>query len=260
MLNTDYKVYFKKILFKILILGNNLSILIPNKFFYFIWKVITLSKTFSTQPAKDLVKLFKLKDDLEKIINNRALAFGNGEHPKHYLINYHNFFIDNIIDGETVLDVGCGYGALSRSIAYSKKNSIVIGVDYDPSRLSQAINSKNPKNLRFIMGDATKLKMEESFDVVVLSNVLEHIKERVLLLRELQRLTKAKKYLIRVPCYERDWQVPLRNQLGVAYFNDEDHKIEHKLEEFLYELKQAGLVPKGITTNWGEIWANCEVL
>jgi ubiquinone/menaquinone biosynthesis C-methylase UbiE len=260
MFSTNHKVFFKKILLKLLISGNILSILIPNKLFYFLWKVITLSKTFSKKPSKDLIKLFKLKDDLEKFINNRALAFGNGEHPKHYLINYHDFFMDNIIDGETVLDVGCGYGALSRSIAYSKQNSYIIGLDYDANKLSQAINSKNPRNLKFILGDATKLKMGENFDVVVLSNVLEHIEDRILLLSELQSLTKAKKYLIRVPCYERDWQVPLRNQLGVSYFNDEDHKIEHKLEEFIYEMKQAGLRPKSITTNWGEIWANCEIL
>jgi ubiquinone/menaquinone biosynthesis C-methylase UbiE len=260
MFSTNHKVFFKKILFKVLISSNILSILIPNKLFYFLWKVMTLSKTFSTKPSKDLIKLFKLKDDLEKFINNRALAFGNGEHPKHYLISYHEFFIDNIIDGETVLDVGCGYGALSRSIANSKQKSIVIGLDYDESRLSQAVNSKNPKNLRFIMGDATQLTIEESFNVVVLSNVLEHIKDRIGFLRELQSLTKAKKYLIRVPCYERDWQVPLRSKLGVNYFNDDDHKIEHKLEEFIYEVKQSGLIPKGITTNWGEIWANCETL
>ena len=186
------------------------------------------------------------------------MAFGKGEHPKHYLTDYHAFFVKNINDGETVLDVGCGYGALARSIAQNKPNSKVVGLDYDKGRLKQAIESQNPKNLEFILGDATKLSLNNTFDVIVLSNVLEHIEHRVDFMLALQKSTKAKKNLIRVPSYERDWQVPLRDKLGINYFNDDDHKIEHKLDEFRNEVIQFKLLPKVLITNWGEIWAICD--
>ena len=40
------------------------------------------------------------------MINERALRCGDGIHPKHSLTKYHNFFTDNILNGENILDVG----------------------------------------------------------------------------------------------------------------------------------------------------------
>ena len=48
------------------------------------------------QNQVNIINLFILKDKLEWVINERALAIGNGEHPKHYLMNYHKFFVDRI--------------------------------------------------------------------------------------------------------------------------------------------------------------------
>jgi hypothetical protein len=93
---------------------------------------------------------------------------------------------------------------------------------------------------------------------VLLSNVLEHIESRVeFLLSLLNSNIKAKRFLIRVPCYERDWQVPLRDNFGVNYFTDSDHKIEHTVSEFRGEINKAKLEIDEIITNWGEIWAVC---
>ena len=61
--------------------------------------------------------------------------------------------------------------------------------------------------------------------------------------------------LMRVPLFERDWQMPLRKELGVNYFSDNDHKIEHTLNEFKNEIMDAGLFINNINTLWGEIWA-----
>ena len=59
---------------------------------------------------KGLKQLFFIKDRLDLVLNERALAYGNGIHPKHELTKYH-FFIDNI-KMENVLDIGCGYEQL----------------------------------------------------------------------------------------------------------------------------------------------------
>ena len=48
-------------------------------------------------------------------------------HPKHRIMNYHKFFIDNIDENGVVLDIGCGNGALSYDIA--KKAKKVVGID-----------------------------------------------------------------------------------------------------------------------------------
>lgn len=208
-------------------------------------------------PAVGLRRLLALKDRLEWIINERAMAYGSGVHPKHRLMRYHSFFIDRIKDGERVLDVGCGYGAVARSIAQARPNCTVVGMDLNEPRLRQAQGSMNPSNLGFVMGDATKEVPPGAWDVVVLSNVLEHISERTGFLRDVAATTLASRILIRVPLFEREWQMPLRRELGVAYFSDNDHKIEHQLEEFYAEVDAAGLRAVEVMTLWGEIWADC---
>jgi SAM-dependent methyltransferase len=206
-------------------------------------------------PAEGLRRLFALQDRLELAVNERAMALGRGEHPKHRLTRYHDFFVERIKDGERVLDVGCGYGAVARSIARARPASKVTGVDYDPLKLSQARAGDNPSNLSFAESDATKSVPDGPWDVVILSNVLEHIKDRVGLLKALIETTKARRFLIRVPLFERDWKLAMRRELGVNYYSDPDHKIEPRQSEFRSETAQAGLAVDELITPWGEIWA-----
>ena len=244
----------------ILLLANFISFfwrIIPSKLrLYFITSLFILESR-NNNSKKGIIYLFNIKDKLEWIINERALAIGNGEHPKHYLMNYHQFFIERIVDGENVLDIGCGYGSVAFSIAQFHKKSKVLGVDLDETRLNQAIKTKVLKNLDFFKGDATVKLPKGKWDIVVLSNVLEHISERTKFLKNIKNVTKAKRFLIRVPLYERDWQIPLREELEINYYNDSDHKIEHKIEEFKKEMEDVELNIEEFHTKWGEIWACC---
>lgn len=208
-------------------------------------------------PAAGLRRLLALRDRVDWIINERAMAYGNGEHPKHRLTGYHDFFIDHIADGERVLDVGCGYGAVARSIALTRPHCRVTGIDQNLPRLTQAKAAVNPPNLGFVLGDATREVPAGPWDAVVLSNVLEHIDDRVGFLSALKSATRATRFLIRVPLFERDWQMALRRDLSVDFRSDPDHRIEHTLSEFLTEIGQAGMVVGELQTLWGEIWAEC---
>lgn len=209
---------------------------------------------------KGLARLFHVRDKVDWIINERSMVYGLGEHPKHRLTGYHDFFIGCIHDGDAVLDIGCGYGAVARSIAFAYSSSNVVGIDRDAERLELARASENPPNLSFIDTDATISVPSGPWRVVVLSNVLEHIVDRVNFLKKIQKSTEASRFLIRVPLFERDWQMALRRELGVDFRSDEDHKIEHSLEEFLAEITAAGLIASRLQTIWGEIWADCRLI
>lgn len=245
----------KKILFLISLLAKFWS-LIPSKLRIFIFTFFYLLESRDKDSRKGLRNLFKLKDKLEWVINERALNYGKGIHPKHKLTKYHHFFIDRINNGETVIDIGCGYGEVARSIAKSKNLSKVYAVDIDPLKIEQANSYKKSNNLSFL-----KLNAEENInfkaDVVVLSNVLEHIISREEFLVRIRKSTNAKKFLIRVPMFERDWQIPLRKELKIYYYSDEDHKIEHTIQEFKKEIKNCNLQITYMATIWGEIWAEC---
>jgi len=205
-----------------------------------------------------LARLFAIQDDLEHVVNERALAHGRGEHPKHRLMRYHDFFVERISDGERVLDVGCGYGAVARTIARERPGATVVGVDYDQGRLAQARSADNPSNLAFVETDATRSLPAGPWDVIVLSNVLEHISDRIGFLSVLIAKTEARRFLIRVPLFERDWKLPMRREVGANYYSDPDHKIEPMIAEFRAETTAAGLEIREMLTLWGEIWASLD--
>ena len=72
--------------------------------------------------------------------------------------------------GMTVLDAGCGTGAVSRMIAQKVSPGIVHGIDIDPVFISEAQKlaaSKGIDNIKFDLGDVNKLKFKDNtFDLI----------------------------------------------------------------------------------------------
>lgn len=229
--------------------------LLPQKLRRLFFKGMFVLESRGGDPKAALVRLFAIQDDWEVIVSERAMASNGGEHPKHRLMRYHDFFVDRIGDRERVLDIGCGYGAVARSIARGHPEAVVVGVDNDQGRLGQARRAENPPNLSYVESDATKTVPAGPWDVVVLSNVLEHIADREGFLAALIKTTGAKRFLIRVPLFERDWKMAMRREIGANYYSDPDHKIEPTEAEFRKETAAAGLVIDELIMPWGEIWA-----
>lgn len=109
------------------------------------------------------------------------------------------WLVKNIDKGERVLDVGGGVGEMFS------------GTDIDftiiDNRSGLSEDAKLPDN--FIEGDAHNLPFEDdSFDVVVLADILEHVSDPIQVLREAHRVTKSK-VLITVP-NEVEWGIAQR--------------------------------------------------
>jgi 2-polyprenyl-3-methyl-5-hydroxy-6-metoxy-1,4-benzoquinol methylase len=153
-----------------------------------------------------------------------------------------------------VLDVGCGIGSLAYDLA-ANAGGIVTGIDINSESLEYArIHFQHP-NLTFIEGDILTMPLTEPFDVIVLSNVLEHLNERIHFLQNLTTHIRPKRFLLRVPMINRHWSVPLRKELGLKYLSDPTHFTEYTKQEFETEMQVAGLRVRHLQINWGEIWA-----
>jgi 2-polyprenyl-3-methyl-5-hydroxy-6-metoxy-1,4-benzoquinol methylase len=249
----------KKLILKISNLFSLIWLLVPSKIRKFLFTSFFILESRGSNKGNGLKRLFELKSNLEWVINERSIAYDKGTHPKHRLTPYHDFFIDRINDGEVVLDVGCGQAIVAASIAAARKNSFVFGIDIDEDNIKKGknlINEKKLKNVKLIFGDVYEQR-ELKADKVIISNVLEHINNRIEFIEYLKLITKAKYFLIRVPLFERNWQIPLMRELGIDYFSDIDHKIEHTIMEFKKEMSDSKLIIKEMQTLWGEIWVSC---
>lgn len=201
-----------------------------------------------------LTQLLELDSDLTNWINQAAVRYGDGLHVKHRLMRYHDFFVERVQPGDRVLDIGCGQGALAYDVAAQAK-ATVTGIDINAANIAYAQQHYQHPKLHFIAGDALQYEFSEPFDVVILSNVLEHIDARVPFLRSLQAKLTPRCLLIRIPAIDRDWRVPLRAELGLFHFSDITHYTEYTQQSFEEELAAAELSPTYLQINWGEIWA-----
>ncbi len=208
-------------------------------------------------PARWLLRqLLRLDGWIYGVISRVAVWYGGGLHPKHRLIGYHDFFIRNIAAGERVLDIGCGNGVMDYSIVKAR-GARVWGVDKDPGAIAYARRHYQDERLTFVEGEAFEGVGEDGFDVVILSNVLEHLEGRVDFLRSIRERVRPDRVLIRVPLYDRDWRVPLKGELGVDSLLDPKHLVEHTREAWFAEIQGADLRVREFEVRWGELWMVC---
>ena len=205
-------------------------------------------------PRRGLRELLSLEEALRLQLDAAAIRYDDGVHVKHRLTAYHDFFVQRVRPGERVLDVGSGKGELAHDLVV-RSGAEVVGIDFDPAHLAFARDRFRHERLRFVAGDVLEEVPEGHFDVIVLSNVLEHVDQRVELLRRLVEAVQPSRLLLRVPVFARDWIVPLRQELGLGYFSDPSHFVEYDEEGFRTELAAAGLEVTELRLVWGEIWA-----
>lgn len=221
-------------------------------------RYIIRSLIYKLSSRERLRMMFEIDNFLYAMEGKASVEYGGGLHTKHRHINYHRFFIENITPGECVLDIGSGNGFLSYDIVTNVRDTEVVGIELDENNIRFANTRYRHPGLTFIHGDALKELPDRKFDVVVLSNILEHIEERIKFLKEIIRKVQPKRLIIRVPAFERDWRVPLKKELGVEYRLDVTHCIEYTRDEYIRELQQAGLCIRHIELRWGEIWSVAE--
>ncbi len=205
-------------------------------------------------PGAALRLLLDLEQDVYGRIDTTAIRYDEGVHAKHRLTGYHDFFVERIGPQERVLDVGCGIGALAHDIA-ERTGATVRGVDINGASIAFARSRFQHPRLELVEGDARDTLPSDRFDVVVLSNVLEHIEHRVEFLRGIVDAARPARLLVRVPMLRREWLVPLRRELGLPHFSDATHFIEYEPAELEAELRAVGFEPVELIVVWGELWA-----
>jgi len=141
------------------------------------------------------------------------------------------------IPGATV-DIGCADAFMFRDIARDR----TVEVDIDPK-----LKEKN-RGLNFFLADAHNLPFrDESFNVAVLGDILEHVRAPVQVLKEAYRVCKVK-LVLTVPV-EGEWEPqvkPFTNPSHIRFYDEEmlrSHLREAGIEGYrLVKIKGGGWV------------------
>jgi ubiquinone/menaquinone biosynthesis C-methylase UbiE len=101
-------------------------------------------------------------------------------------------FMGGIKEDDRVLDVGCGTGSLTFTIAATTRASKIVGIDPSIGYLEYArANNTNP-HVTFEVGDAQKLPYDDgSFDCCVSSLMIQFVPDAQEAVKEMRRVTRA---------------------------------------------------------------------
>lgn len=102
----------------------------------------------------------------------------------------------NLFPYYSVLDVGCGTGALLASIAEMNTQVILAGIDITPEMISVA-REKLGQRAELVVGDVENLPWQENtFDAIVSTYAFHHFPRPKIALAEIKRVLKPKGVLI----------------------------------------------------------------
>lgn len=147
------------------------------------------SKSIKISP-EDLMEAFEIESSYHDLIDNEknrevriklynemykkahAIYNKNVAYMKHETFSRKAFLFKKEFYGKSILDVGCGKGALLNTISKSYKFRDLYGIDV--SLLDSEIRKKMP-GINFIEGDITSFNLNKKFDVIYSNHVLEHM-------------------------------------------------------------------------------------
>jgi len=156
-------------------------------------------------------------------------------------------FIRKVISLNSInfLDVGCGDGYYLKFIEQNYKHVFSIGVDISSSQLKHAKRKIKVKS-NLIVASATNLPFKDSsFEVVLCSEVVEHIPDVTSTLKELARVCKSK-LIISTPTLTAPFirfELNIAKKLGRPGKWGKTHIREFKQNEFLSLLINNNLRP-----------------
>ena len=124
------------------------------------------------------------------------------------LVHYYRLLVP---PGARVLEVGCGQGDLLAAL----RPAFGVGVDLSAAMVRQA-SSRHP-HLRFIQADAHDLELLDTFDVIVLSDLLNDLWDVQAVLEKLHTIASPRTRLV-LNMYSWVWQLPLlaAQRLGLS--------------------------------------------
>lgn len=151
--------------------------------------------------------------------------------------------------GVRVLDAGCGKGTLLFALARRYPNWQIKGIELLEDRYQDAVTIKRRldfTNVEIERGDLLELREREIFDLIICSDVLEHVEDDVRVIENLVRALKKGGYLIltapSIPQRKHLWLVKWREKKTGFHPSQYGHVRDgYSIEDFVRKLKPFGM-------------------
>jgi len=167
----------------------------------------------------------------ESIYKNKLLVRISNIMPDAYTSQVIKIAKNNITKDSTLVDIGCGDGKTLQRL--SKNTKLLIGID-------KHIEEHNDGNIIFKVSNLENpINLEDNFaDLVVCTEVLEHIKNDKRLFSEIVRITKPKGIII-ISTPNKDF---LKDKVDSKILKQQGHvRIGYSRQDFIQLAKKHGL-------------------
>lgn len=143
-----------------------------------------------------------------------------------------------------ILDVACSAGVITSEVSRSFPDAELYGIDNSLLAIEAASEAHN--EIEFAVGDAYRLPYApESFDVVVLNNIWEHVPDPLRLLEGIKRVIKPGGHVIISTPSRYRFRNMVRVCLGLpVVFMSKLHVTEYSVGQVLEQLRFAGMDAK----------------
>jgi len=171
-------------------------------------------------------------------------------HPKHLVeaSQAQWWYLAQLQSGDHLLDIGCGSGM--HTMRAAEHVAQAVGLDYDEKALhiAQQIAAHRESSGTSFLRASAEVQLpfcDGAFDAVLLLDVIEHLRGRVFVLKEIRRILRRNgRLFLSAPNRDTTWKRRLK-AAGIPYYTDPDHKIEYTLSELLAELAAGGFKLEG---------------
>jgi ubiquinone/menaquinone biosynthesis C-methylase UbiE len=197
----------------------------------------------------------------DEVARKKDTWTSSGAYYHHRLAQIYQFLV---APGQRVLEIGCGMGDLLAAL----NPSLGIGIDFSREMVKRGAE-KHP-HIHFIQGDAHYLSLQQKFDVIILSDLVNDLWDVQVVFDEIAQLSTPRTRII-INTYSRLWELPLalaqRRNLATQVLNQNwltveditgllnlaDFEVIRHWEEFLWPLATpflAGLCNRFLVKLW----------
>ncbi len=213
------------------------------------------------QTPKDYVPKFfnETSDSYDKIVH--WTTFGKDSLWK-------NKILEQLSDENTVLDLACGTGILTKQIAAKIPQAQIVGVDITKTYLEKAKEKLNSyPNISFVNQDAEKLNLGRKFDCITASYLPKYCKPEIIIKNCLDHLNDGGKIILHDFTYPKNkivrglWNVYFKVLHLAGFFIPRWKNVfvdlpqlirtSNWVEEFQKTMKNAGLKTNLHEFTWG---------